>query len=144
MNDYNKVYAVIDTNVLVSALLTSSSSSNPFIILKAIYNKNIVPIFNDTILLEYKEVLMRPKFHLSPRQVELVLNFIVSNGIPKVPVQTDITIDFPDIKDIVFYEVRMAVDDSYLITGNKKHFPTKPFVVTPTEMVEILREKGLI
>ena len=144
MNDFNKVYAVIDTNVLVSALLTSTSSSNPFIILNAIYNKSIIPVFTDTILSEYKEVLMRPKFHLSLKQVDLVLNFIISNGISKVPVQADNPIDFPDPKDIVFYEVRMAMDDSYLVTGNKKHFPTKPFVVTPTEMVEILRDKGLI
>ncbi|MCH5229788.1 MAG: putative toxin-antitoxin system toxin component, PIN family [Muribaculaceae bacterium] len=143
MNDLNKVYAVIDTNVLVSALLTSTSSSNPFIILNAIYNKRIVPIFNDIILSEYREVLMRPKFHLSLKQVELVLNFLVSNGISIVPVKEE-TIYFPDPKDIVFYEVRMAVDDSYLVTGNQKHFPNKPFVVTPAQMVEILIEKGLI
>ena len=143
MEDSNKIYAVIDTNVLVSALLSSTSSSNPFIVLNAIYNNRIVPIFNDVIKLEYREVLMRPKFHLSPRQVELVLNFIVNHGIYKDPVKAD-GIDFPDHNDIVFYEVKMAVDDSYLVTGNLKHFPTKPFVVTPAQMVEILRERGLI
>ena len=45
---------------------------------------------------------------------------------------------FPDSKDIVFYEVAMSKDDTYLVTGNTKHFPKKPFVVTPAEMVEIL------
>lgn len=143
MKDPDMIYAVIDTNVLVSALLTSTSSSNPFIVLNAIYNKKVIPIFNEIILSEYRDVLSRPKFHLSPKQVEGVLNFIISNGVSKIPVPLE-GIVFPDPKDIVFYEVRMAVDDSYLVTGNTKHYPIKPFVVTPTRMVEILREKDLI
>ena len=32
----------------------------------------------------------------------------------------------------------MSKDDAYLVTGNIKHFPDKPFVVTPREMIEIL------
>lgn len=40
--------------------------------------------------------------------------------------------------DIVFYEVKMTVDDSYLVTGNIKHFPTTPLVVTPAQLVEII------
>ncbi|MCH5232213.1 MAG: hypothetical protein J1E78_01145 [Muribaculaceae bacterium] len=68
---------------------------------------------------------MGPKFHLSPRQVDLVLKFIINIGIFKVPVKADNIMDLPDPKDIVFYEMRMAVDVSYLVTGNKKHFPKK-------------------
>lgn len=29
-------------------------------------------------------------------------------------------------------------DDAYLVTGNKKHFPIKPFVVTAKEFLDIL------
>jgi predicted nucleic acid-binding protein len=43
-----------------------------------------------------------------------------------------------DPKDIVFYEVALSVEDSYLVTGNTKHFPKKPFVVTPSEMLQII------
>ena len=46
---------------------------------------------------------------------------------------------FPDPKDVVFYEVALSKDDAYLVTGNTKHFPKKPIVVTPAEMLEILR-----
>ncbi len=46
---------------------------------------------------------------------------------------------FPDPKDVVFYEVALSKDDAYLVTGNKKHFPQKPIVVTPAEMLEILK-----
>lgn len=39
---------------------------------------------------------------------------------------------------MVFYEVTLSVDETYLITGNIKHFPVKPFIVTPAQMIEIL------
>lgn len=48
---------------------------------------------------------------------------------------------FPDPDDIVFYEVKMSKEDAYLVTGNIKHFPNTPFVVTPKEMMEILAVK---
>ena len=51
---------------------------------------------------------------------------------------------FPDPKDVVFYEVAMSKADAYLVTGNTKHFPQKPIVVTPAEMVEILIDEGLL
>ena len=38
----NKIYAVIDTNVLVSALLTSEKQSNPLLVFKAITDEKIV------------------------------------------------------------------------------------------------------
>jgi predicted nucleic acid-binding protein len=46
---------------------------------------------------------------------------------------------FPDPKDIVFYEVALSKKDAYLVTGNTKHFPKAPIVVTPAEMMEILK-----
>ncbi|MBQ9157285.1 MAG: hypothetical protein IJ137_10955 [Eubacterium sp.] len=53
--------------------------------------------------------------------------------------------NLPDPKDVVFYAVTMEArkaDDAYLVTGNIKHFPLKPFVVTPREMLTILENKG--
>ena len=51
---------------------------------------------------------------------------------------------FPDPKDIVFYEVALSKEDAYLVTGNKKHFPQKSIVVTPAEMLEILKREGIL
>lgn len=47
----------------------------------------------------------------------------------------------PDMDDLVFYEVVMEKrdDDAYLITGNRKHFPKREYIVTPAEMIEIIR-----
>ena len=51
---------------------------------------------------------------------------------------------FPDPQDVVFYEVAMSKEDAYLVTGNTKHFPKKPIVVTPAEMLEILQREGVL
>ena len=50
---------------------------------------------------------------------------------------------FPDKDDVVFYETKMAVEDSYLVAGNINHFPKDPLLVTPAQMVAVLKEKGI-
>ena len=133
----DKIFAVIDTNVIVSALISSNLESNPVKVFRAIVQERIVPLFNDEILEEYKSVLSRPKFHLDRSLIETVIKAIVTDGlnIDRTPAAD---IDFPDPKDIVFYEVALSVEDSYLVTGNIRHFPVKPFIVTPAEMIRIL------
>lgn len=47
----------------------------------------------------------------------------------------------PDPKDRVFYEVVMEErkeEDAYLVTGNIRHFPQKPFIVTPRQLIDII------
>ena len=135
----DKIFAVIDTNVIVSALLSGNLESNPVKVFRAIMQERIVPLYNDEILEEYRCVLSRSKFHLNLPLIETVIKAIITDGlnIDRTPAAD---IDFPDPKDIVFYEVALSVEDSYLVTGNIKHFPVKPFVVTPAEMVRILED----
>lgn len=136
----DKVFAVIDTNVIVSALISTKPDSYPLMVLSNVYQGPIVPVYNDEILAEYRDVLYRDKFHLKSEDIELALKTITETGLnlARTQVQDE---DFPDPKDVVFYEVKMSKDDAYLVTGNTKHFPKKPFVVTPKEMVEILNGK---
>lgn len=49
---------------------------------------------------------------------------------------------FIDMDDLISYEIAMEKrdDDAYLVTGNKKHYPVKNFIVTPSEMIEILKQ----
>ena len=132
-------YAVIDTNVLVSAMLNFSSV--PGKVAEKALVAEIIPLLNDEILAEYREVLLRPKFKFNPQKVEILLD-----GIAKRALFIDaenVEEQLPDPKDVVFYEVTMAArknDNAYLITGNIKHFPAKPFVVTPREMLDIIGE----
>ena len=131
-------YAVVDTNVLVSALLATlkDKESSPLKILHHILDGAIIPIFNDEIIDEYREVLHRPKFRFPENAIEQVLNAISILGVHSDRIKSEDTCNDP--KDVVFYEVTLSVDEAYLITGNIKHFPIKPFVVTPAQMIEIL------
>lgn len=134
------VYAVIDTNVIVSALISSNPESYPLSVLAHVYSGTITPLFNDEILKEYRNVLSREKFHLAPADMEEALKVFENYGLnlERTKVEDEV---FPDPKDIVFYEVKMSKEDAYLVTGNIKHFPKKPFVVTPKEMIDILMGK---
>ena len=132
-----KYYAVIDTNVLVSAMLKWDSI--PGNVMEMVFEESIIPILNECIVNEYHDVLLRPKFHLTEDIVRDVLESIKCQGI-YVDAET-IDIELPDPNDTVFYEVVMEkrkTEDAYLVTGNIKHFPQKPFIVTPREMIDII------
>ena len=142
MKDDNKIYAVIDTNVLVSTLFSRNGNSNPGIIINQVLEGNITPLVNASILQEYREVLSRPKFNFSESLISAFYDAFLELGIDTETEQLDSSV-FPDKDDVVFYAVKMAVEDSYLVTGNIKHFPKDPLVVTPAQMVAILKEKGI-
>ena len=132
-----KYYAVIDTNVLVSALLKWNSV--PGSILQLVIDGDIVPIVNEEILEEYKDVLFRPKFKLNNGIIERLLYRISEAGIFLVGESMDV--DLPDEDDRVFYEVVMEARkdvESYLVAGNLRHFPIEPFIVTPRQMLNII------
>ena len=135
-------YAVIDTNVLVSAMLKWSSV--PGSILEFAFSGAIIPILNDKIVAEYRAVLLRDKFHLTKDIVDDVIQALEDQG---EYMDTDnMDYEIPDPNDVVFYAIVMEKrkdGDAYLVTGNIKHFPQKPFVVTPREMMDIiLEDKG--
>ncbi|MGM9785138.1 MAG: putative toxin-antitoxin system toxin component, PIN family [Candidatus Cryptobacteroides sp.] len=134
-----KFFAVLDTNVLVSAMFTGNPSSNPRQILDLVFEGIITPLFNKEIIEEYTEVLSRDKFPFKPDDVSFVLDALKSIGIDPGRTSVDNT-EFPDPKDIVFYEVALSKEGSFLVTGNTKHFPKEPIVVTPAEMLEIIRK----
>lgn len=63
-------YAVVDTNVVVSALITKRSDSPVLQVVQRIFSGRICILVNKEILTEYKEVLSRPKFELRTKMVE--------------------------------------------------------------------------
>ena len=135
-------YVVIDTNVLVSALITRNENSPTVQILRFLANGNIVPVYSEDIVKEYNEVLRRAKFKLSESLIINLLKDIMDNGL-KITELAEVTETIPDPKDIVFYAVPLSAQDkdAFLVTGNGKHFPEKPFVVTPSELVELLKQE---
>lgn len=136
-----KCYAVIDTNVLVSAMLKWESVPGS-VLLEALTGK-IIPVLNEAVIAEYRTVLNRPKFHFPPEVVEIFLEDFTKRGlfVDADPIEEIL----PDPKDVVFYEVVMEMrksEDAYLVTGNIKHFPCKTFVVTPREMLDIIARQS--
>jgi putative PIN family toxin of toxin-antitoxin system len=132
-----KYYVVIDTNVLVSAVLKSHSV--PGSIVELAFDGPIIPILNEAIEKEYREVLSRPKFHLPEDLIEGIMSTFHKRAIYVDAEHLDV--ELPDPKDLVFYEVVMEErkeEDAYLVTGNIRHFPNKPFIVTPREMLDII------
>ena len=130
------VYAVIDTNIFVSALITHNSNASTARVLENLLLHRIIPLYNDDIIKEYDEVLHRAKFKLSEEQISTVIEHIKENGIDssRFPYGGEM----PDEDDRVFYEVCLSKEDSFLVTGNLKHFPKEPQVITAAEMMEIL------
>ena len=95
-----------------------------------------MPLLQTDIIEEYNTVLRRCKFNISEQTVCDLVGLITDMSI--MCDRKESKESFPDPDDIVFYEVSLSVDGSYLITGNLKHFPTTGHVVTPAEMLHII------
>lgn len=94
-----KYFVVIDTNVLVSAVLKYSSI--PVTIIKFAFSGKIIPVLNKEIESEYRNVLLRPKFHLTTDIVDDIINEFKQKVL--YINENHIDIDLPDPKDVVFY-----------------------------------------
>ena len=126
------IKVVLDTNVLVSSLLSSGS---PAAIVDFIAEGKIIPVYNDLILQEYWDVLSRKKFDFHSSQVTRLINDIVRTGIA-VESETYGNFKMTDEDDRKFYEAAKKAP-AYLVTGNVKHFPSEPFIVTPAHFLTI-------
>lgn len=70
-----------------------------------------------------------------------MINSIAANGVKVDPKPTGEI--FIDVDDLIFYEVAMEKrdDNAYIVTGNQKHYPVRDFIVTPSEMLDILNNE---
>jgi len=141
-----RYYAVFDTNVLISSLLTKKPGTATGEVIDLIADGVITPVFNDDILAEYEEVLRRTKFSFSEQASQNMLRMFRALWENIDPLAGNAAF-FADEDDRVFFEVTMAKrsettkdEDAYLITGNLRHFPVEPFIVTPAEMLSIIRK----
>jgi uncharacterized protein len=133
---------VIDTNVVVSAIL---SRSYPYFVTGAILlDKNIEWCISDEVVQEYQIVLRRKKFFKYPDFGFYAENLLVS-------IEANATIYYPEIKltilkdpdDNKFLELASTCNADFLITGNTVDFTMSSFeqtkIVTPKEYWEKYR-----
>lgn len=115
------MFVVLDTNVLVSALITPFGNSAR--ILDMVISGNIKILYDDRILTEYQEVLLRKKFGFKKDDVDTLLEYIEKEGL-KIS-SNIVTEPIIDKGDLPFIEVALSGNADALITGNKRHFKIK-------------------
>ncbi len=122
---------VIDTNILVSSLWSKNGA--PAQVMGMVFNGKLVPCYDYRIMNEYRVVLERPKFQFSQAEINSLLEWIETSGRSMV---AEISAEpFVDEADRKFYEVAKSCH-AVLITGNKKHFPKKDWIVSVSEFLE--------
>lgn len=121
---------VIDTNVLISSTL--EPRGNPAAIIKLISDKRVQLFLCAEILDEYKRVLAYKRLNISTPTQEKVIALVTELGVMIEPVASTITL--PDESDRCFYDTAKS-SGSTLVTGNTKHFPAEPFIVTPSDFL---------
>jgi putative PIN family toxin of toxin-antitoxin system len=121
---------VLDTNVIVSALLTADGF--PSFIWDEVNTKGVQAFYSDEMYAEYEDVLQRPKFPFRKETTEAALDAILRNFTKIIPDTSDIP--FKDESDRTFYDTAMMTNAT-LVTGNVKHYPKSLYVSTPSEFV---------
>jgi putative PIN family toxin of toxin-antitoxin system len=134
------VKLVVDTNVLVSALLKPESI--PSEIIQRVLFRQASLAYDRRIIAEYEEVLARPKFQLESEVIATILEGLREAGIEVSPPRLEISIPDPD--DLPFLEVARAAG-AVLVTGNRAHFPVGADgtlegvkVLSPRELLSLL------
>ena len=131
------LHVVLDTNILVSTMLKKDSL--PGTIVDFCLDGLLIPVLDERILNEYSEVLRRPKFKFPE---DIVKDFLLGLTSQAIFVEAGtLKTHFTDESDRKFFEV--AVEhrkeiETFLVTGNLRHFPSESFVVSPHEMLDII------
>jgi len=131
------IRVVIDTNILVSALL--QPESRPAAVLMLALSGEVQLCVSDAVFAEYDEVIRRPHLKRSPDVIENTLQSVRRLGHwVKPDVRVAACVD-PD--DNIFLECAEAARADYLVTGNQRHFPkfwknTK--IVSSREFLDII------
>jgi putative PIN family toxin of toxin-antitoxin system len=129
---------VVDTNVIVSALLTPAGVCGQ--ILDLLVEGVLLPCVDERMLAEYEDVLLDPRFPFMSLQVNTVLEMFRTVGEPVAATPLDACL--PDEDDRPFLEVA-AAGGAALVTGNVRHYPKQACrnvtVLRPREVLDLLR-----
>jgi putative PIN family toxin of toxin-antitoxin system len=132
----------LDTNVLVSGLLTPFGSSGE--IVRLVFTGDLILCIDARILSEYRDVLHRPKFNFNRDQIGILLDFIKQYG--QFFSCSPLTNRLPDPDDEPFLEIAIAGRVRSLVTGNKSHYPLplreEIDIFSPSEFIEFYRKQN--
>ena len=123
---------VIDTNVIVSALINSNGM--PGKILALVLGGRIKILYDNRIIFEYIDVLSRKNFGFNEEIINDMIDYFKNDG--EFINSEYSNVMFIDEADKKFYEVFKSGEAEYLITGNIKHFPKENGIIIPKEFIE--------
>lgn len=133
--------AVLDTNVLVSGLITKGGTCAQIVDL--LLEEAFDACVDGRVLQEYEAVLPRPKFRIRPARVDITLDYLRDEA--EVVSPMPLAIELPHDSDLPFLEVA-AQARAVLVTGNPRHFPedrrTGVTVLSPREFLDLLSRQG--
>ena len=108
------IRAVLDTNIIVSALLTPSGMEALVFLL--VLRGDLELFVSAAVLAEYEEVLRRPRLKLKTTEVEMALAAIREVG--RLVHPTGRLIESSHESDNRLYECAAAAQAGYIVTGN--------------------------
>ncbi len=129
------IRVVIDTNVVVSAMLRSGGLPEAVFILAM--SGQVQSFISEPIFSEYEGVLRRPRLAIDPEKVTIALARIRAAASFVRPATKVTAARDPD--DNIFLECAETAQAHYLVTGNIKHFPERwreTFIVTPRQLMD--------
>ena len=95
--------------------------------------------YDSRIIYEYEIVLLRPKFRFDEHSIKKLVKTLAAFGVSIVAEHSGIPM--PDESDRKFYDAAQSAN-ALLVTGNKKHFPAEPFILTPNEFLGARRSSS--
>jgi putative PIN family toxin of toxin-antitoxin system len=137
------VRVVLDTNVLVSALLNPHGT--PAKVVNLVLSGAVTALFDDRILAEYEDVLTRPRLRITPLEAAFLLEFIETEGV--LVSAPPLLLDLPDPDDLPFVEVAAGAVADALVTGNTRHFTPAAAaiggpILSPAEFIDLWRTRS--
>jgi len=134
---------VVDTNVIVSALITDQPQSPTCLLLDGMLAGRFTFLLSAELLSEYRRVLLRPrikKLHgLGEREVDAILSEIVVNGIMRETLK--VSHGAPEKGDDHLWALVSIRAGTILVTGDKRLIENPPdstTVLSPRGFVELL------
>lgn len=112
---------VLDTNVLVSGLL--SASGPPGRLIDALLGRRLRLALDDRIEIEYRDVLARPALGIDPARADALLAILqFQERLVAMPWPHSTP---PDEDDVMFLEAALGTPARTVVTGNLRHFPSR-------------------
>jgi putative PIN family toxin of toxin-antitoxin system len=136
------IAAVVDTNILVRAVIKPTGSVGP--VLGRLRDEDYLLIYSEPLLSEFIDVINRPrirdKYHITPEEISTVVALLILRGREIRSVER---IEMcRDPKDNMVLEAAVAAEAQVIVSGDEDLLTLDPFrgtpIVSPSKFLEML------